>query len=125
MLPKRAMPEEINPLGKIEVSPIAIATVASHAALQAYGIVGMAPKNVLNGLTNILTRDPRQGVDVTHRAAGLVINLYVVVEFGTRVSTVANSLANSVRFNVESTFGLTVDEVNVHVQGLRISNTDA
>ena len=37
----------------------------------------------------------------------------------------ANSLANSVRFNVESTFGLTVDEVNVHVQGLRISNTDA
>ncbi len=125
MLPKRAMPEESNPLGKIEVSPIAIATVASHAALQAYGIVGMAPKNVLNGLTNILTRDPRQGVDVAHRAAGLVINLYVVVEFGTRVSTVANSLANSVRFNVESTFGLTVDEVNVHVQGLRISNTDA
>ena len=119
------MPEEINPLGKIEVSPIAIATVASHAALQAYGIVGMAPKNVLNGLTNILTRDPRQGVDVAHRAAGLVINLYVVVEFGTRVSSVANSLANSVRFNVESTFGLTVDEVNVHVQGLRISNTDA
>ncbi len=119
------MPEEINPLGRIEVSPIAIATVASHAALQAYGVVGMAPKNVFNGLTNILTRDPRQGVDVTHRAAGLVINLYVVVEFGTRVSTVANSLANSVRFNVESTFGLTVDEVNVHVQGLRISTPDA
>ena len=119
------MPEEINPLGRIEVSPIAIATVASHAALQAYGVVGMAPKNVFNGLTNILTRDPRQGVDVTHRAAGLVINLYVVVEFGTRVSTVANSLANSVRFNVESTFGLTVDEVNVHVQGLRISSPDA
>lgn len=119
------MPDEINPLGRIEVSPIAIATVASHAALQAYGVVGMAPKNVFNGLTNILTRDPRQGVDVTHRAAGLVINLYVVVEFGTRVSTVANSLANSVRFNVESTFGLTVDEVNVHVQGLRISSPDA
>ncbi len=119
------MPEEVNPLGKIEVSPVAIATVASHAALQAYGVVGMAPRNVFNGLTNILTRDPRQGVDVAQRAAGLVINLYVIVEFGTRVSTVANSLANSVRFNVESTFGLTVDEVNVHVQGLRISNTDA
>lgn len=85
----------------------------------------MAPKNVLNGLTNILTRDPRQGVEVTQRPAGLVINLYVVVEFGTRVSAVANSLSNSVRFNVESTFGLTVDEVNVHVQGLRISTPDA
>jgi uncharacterized alkaline shock family protein YloU len=119
------MSEERNPLGRIDVSPTAIATVASQTAMQAYGIVGMAPKNVLNGLTNILTRDPRQGVEVIQKQGGVVINLFVIVEFGTRISAVANSLSNAVRFNVEQTFGLTVEEVNVNIQGLRISNSDA
>ena len=116
--------EEHTLLGKIVISPIAIATVASHAALQSYGVVGMAAKNVVDGLTNILTRDPRHGVDVTFQGEAAVINVYVIVEYGTRVSMVASSLANSVRFNVEKILGLTVQEVNVHVQGLRISSTD-
>ncbi len=116
--------EEHNPLGKIEVSPHAVATIASQAALQSYGIVGMADKNVVDGLTNMLTRDPRHGVEVIVQGSAVVINLYVIVEFGTRISTVANSLANTVRFNVEKTLGLTVKEVNVHVQGLRVSHTD-
>ncbi len=119
------MSEERNPLGRIDVSPTAIATVASQTAMQAYGIVGMAPKSVLNGLTNILTRDPRQGVEVIQKPGGVIINLFVIVEFGTRISAVANSLSNAVRFNVEQTFGLTVEEVNVNIQGLRISNPDA
>ena len=37
---------------------------------------------------------------------------------------VARSAANTVRFNVEKTTGLHVTEVNVYVQGLRVSNTD-
>jgi uncharacterized alkaline shock family protein YloU len=116
--------EEHTLLGKIVISPNAIATVASHAALQSYGVVGMAAKNVMDGLTNIVTRDPRHGVDVTFHAEGLVIHVYVIVEYGTRVSTVASSLASAVRFNVEKTLGVNVSEVNVHVQGLRISSPD-
>jgi len=30
-------------LGKIEISPTAIATLAAQAVLQSYGVVGMAP----------------------------------------------------------------------------------
>lgn len=117
--------EEHTLLGKIVISPLAIATVASHAALQSYGVVGMAAKNVVDGLTNILTRDPRHGVEVTFQEEAVVINVYIIVEYGTRVSTVANSLSNTVRFNVEKVLGLKVREVNVHVQGLRISSPDA
>jgi uncharacterized alkaline shock family protein YloU len=116
--------EEQNSLGKVEVSPGAVATVASHAALHSYGIVGMAAKNVVDGLTNILTRDPRHGVEVMVQDGQVTINLYVIVEYGTRISAVASSVANSVQFNVEKILGLTVKEVNVHVQGLRISNSD-
>jgi len=48
----------------------------------------------------------------------------VIVEYGTRINSVAESVANTVRFHVEKALGLRVNTVNVHVAGLRISNTD-
>jgi uncharacterized alkaline shock family protein YloU len=38
---------------------------------------------------------------------------------------VASSVANSVRFQVERALGSPVGHVNIHVQGLRVSNPDA
>jgi uncharacterized alkaline shock family protein YloU len=116
---------ESNPLGRIEISPLAIATLASRAALQSYGVVGMAPKNVVDGLTNRLTHDPRHGVEVKIHGDEISLNLYIIVEYGTRISAVANSVANFVRFNVEKTLGVPVGDINIHVQGLRVSHTDA
>jgi len=112
-------------LGRIEISPHAIATLASQAVLQSYGVVGMAPKNVVDGLTNILTRDPRHGVEVVMRGGEITINLYIIVEYGTRISSVATSVANLVRFNVEKALGRPVGDINIYVQGLRVSHTDA
>ncbi len=51
----------------------------------------------------------------------ILIDLYVVVEYGTRISEVAQGIKNRVKFAVEHATGLTVAEVNVHVQGLRVS----
>lgn len=119
------MCEDSNLLGNIEISPTAIATIASQAVLHSYGVVGMAPKNKVNGLANRLARDPRHGVEVLVRADEIAINLYIIVEYGTRISSVASSVANTVRFHVERALGRPVGAINVHVQGLRVSNTDA
>jgi len=119
------MSEENNPLGNIEISPTAIATIASQAVLRSYGVVGMAAKNVVDGLTNMLTRDPRHGVEVHVNDSHISIDVYVIVEYGTRVSSVASSVSNAVRFQVEKALGSPVGDINVHVQGLRVSNTDA
>src|SRR6185503_1896025 len=121
------MTSETTNLGRIEISPQAIATLASQATLQSYGVVGMAPKNVVDGLANALRmmKDPRQGVEVVVNGEDITINLYIIVEYGTRIASVATSVTNSVRFSVEKSLGLPVGDVNVHVQGLRVSNTDA
>lgn len=116
---------ETNALGQIHVAPQAIATIASQAVLQSYGVVGMAPKNVVDGLANILTRDPRHGIEVLVNGADITINLYIIIEYGTRIASVANSVANAVRFNVEKAVGVPVGDINVHVQGLRVSNASA
>jgi uncharacterized alkaline shock family protein YloU len=50
-----------------------------------------------------------------------VIDVYVVIEYGTRIASVANSLINGVRYSVEQSTGVPVRRVNIHVQGLRVS----
>jgi uncharacterized alkaline shock family protein YloU len=47
-----------------------------------------------------------------------------VVEYGTRIKSITNSVVNSVKYNVEKTVGVPVRRINVHVRGLRISDMD-
>jgi uncharacterized alkaline shock family protein YloU len=118
------MDQENNPNGNIFVSHRAIATIAYQTTLSSYGIVGMAPKNIVDGLTNVIVKDPAYGVDVEYDGIKIVIGLFIIVEYGIRIKSVAATVANQVRYQVEKAIGLPVAEVNVHVRGLRISNPD-
>lgn len=118
------MSDEITPLGSVRISPRAIATIAYHSALQSYGVVGFTSKNLVDGLTNVIVKDPTLGVEVGYDGKNINIELYVIIEYGTRIKSVASSVRNTVRYNVEKALGMPVNEVNVHVQGLRISNFD-
>ncbi len=113
-----------NPLGNIFVSHRAIATIASQAALLSYGVVGLAAKNLAEGLAQALTKDPMLGVTINFDGKKVDIDLFIIVEYGTRIKSVASSVEDNVRFQVEKALGLPVETVNVHVRGLRISDTD-
>jgi uncharacterized alkaline shock family protein YloU len=111
-------------LGRIEVSPTAIASIAGQAVTSTYGVVGIAPKNLAHGLIDVFRRDARHGVDVHVRDDQIIIDVHVIVEYGTRIASVAKSIMNLVKFNVERALGVPVVQVNVHVERLRISNLD-
>src|SRR5687767_6744911 len=85
--------------GRIEISPLAIARIASHVVLQSYGVVGMAAPNLASDLAWTLTRDPNRGIEVHASGDEVVIDLYVIIEYGTRITAVATSLINAVRFS--------------------------
>ena len=113
-----------NPLGNIFVSYRAIATVACQSALSSYGVVGLSAKNLAEGLVQVIVKDPTLGVDVRFLGKSIQIDLFIIVEYGTRIKSVASSVSDNVRYQVEKTIGLPVNQVNVHVRGLRISNPD-
>ena len=118
------MGEDTTSLGGIHISPNAVATIAYHATLQSYGVVGLAPKNLADGIVSTITREPSRGITVRYKGEDIDIDINIVVEYGTRINSVAESVANTVRFNVEKALGLHINTVNVHVAGLRISDTD-
>jgi uncharacterized alkaline shock family protein YloU len=116
------MGEETTSLGGIHISPNAIASIAYHATLESYGVVGLAPKNFAEGVALTITREPARGVSVRFDGQNIDIDIYVIVEYGTRITSVADSVASTVRYNVETAIGMPVHEVNVHVAGLRVSD---
>jgi uncharacterized alkaline shock family protein YloU len=118
------MTDEKTPIGSIHVAPRAIATIAYHAAMESYGVVGLTSKNLVDGLAQVLVKDPTKGVFVYYDGEQINIDLYVVIEYGTRIKSVAGSVTNTVRYHVEKTLGVPVNDINVHVQGLRVSNVD-
>lgn len=107
--------------GRIDISKAAVATIANRAVNQCYGVVGMANKNLVRGLSAILSRDNRRGIEVTIEEEEIVVDVYVIVEYGTRIRTVAESIQNTVKYHVEKTMGTPVRAVNVYVHGLRLS----
>ncbi len=110
---------ESTRLGKIEISPTAIASLANHAVLKSYGVVGMSSRN----LAPLLGRDSKRGVKVQIENGEIVIGLYVIIEYGTRISEVAYNIMENVKFTVEKALGVPVAQVNVHVRGLRVSES--
>ena len=118
------MTEDTKTLGGIHISPNAVATIAYHATLSSYGVVGLAARNLADGLVKTITRDPSRGITVRYNGEDIDIEIHVIVEYGTRISSVAESVSNTVRFHVEKALGLKVNSVNIHVAGLRVSNTD-
>jgi uncharacterized alkaline shock family protein YloU len=113
-----------NVQGKIYIAHKAIASIASESALSSYGVVGLAAKNLAESISRVLVKDPILGVDISFLGNEIVLDVYIVVEYGTRIKSVASSVAENIKYRVEKATGLVVHAVNIHVRGLRISNTD-
>ncbi|OGO12259.1 MAG: hypothetical protein A2032_07210 [Chloroflexi bacterium RBG_19FT_COMBO_49_13] len=118
------MNNDNSPHGRVTISPRAIATIAYNAARQSYGVVGLTSKNLMEGITQVIVKDPTNGIEVKYDGKTISIDIYVIIEYGTRIKSVASSVSNTVKFNVEKALGMPVEQVNVHVRGLRVSDTD-
>lgn len=103
-----------------------VASIVAHAANESYGVVGMAARGLRDGIAERLNRENAyRGVQVNVQPDGIVVELYVIVEYGTRISEVAHQLMSAVRYNLEKTLGLPVLAVNVNVQGIHMEQDSA
>ncbi|TDF98301.1 Asp23/Gls24 family envelope stress response protein [Paenibacillus piri] len=110
--------------GKVWVTEHVIAVLAGSAALDCYGLVGMASRNQLkDGIAELLRQDNlSRGVEVHRDVQGTTtIDLYIIVSYGTSISVVAGNVQTKVKYVLNEVAGLQVDAVNIFVQGVRVS----
>lgn len=112
-------------LGVIDISTTAVTTIANQAINQCYGVVGMANKNLANGIANLLSRDSKRGIEVAIENGEITIDVYVIVEYGVRIRAVAESIQHTVKFHVEKALNMPVNAVNVYIQGLRMGKENS
>ncbi len=113
-----------NELGRVHISKEVIANIAGLAAMECYGLVGMSSKKIQDGLAELLGRENlSRGIAVNSEGEKLVIDLYVIVEYGTNINEVANNIIDKVAFTMKNILGLQVSKINVYVQGVRIGET--
>ncbi len=117
---------EAEKLGRVEVSPEAIASIASEAVLEkSYGVVGLAAQRLRGGRAEMLRPEQyRDGIKIRFDGDEIILDLYVIIEYGLKVSEVAHNIMSNVKFEVERHLGRPVAEVNVNVQGLRQTAED-
>ena len=118
--------EITNEYGSIDISNDVIATLAGGAAVECYGIVGMASKHqVRDGIAEILGRDNySKGVIVSQNEGVLDVDMYIIVSYGTKISEIANNVQSAVKYTLEQSLKLKVNAVNIYIHGVRVINDD-
>ena len=111
----------VNKIGEIRISDDVLATLAGKAAVGCYGIVGMASKRATDGLIELLGSDNlSKGIKVLSQGNEIVIDLFIIVEYGISIAAVAQNVIDTVKYTVEKLTGTTVKKVNIKVEGVRV-----
>lgn len=108
--------------GKILINEDVIATYAGSVAVECFGIVGMAAVNMKDGLVKLLKRDYlTHGISVAVEADNqITIDFHVIIAYGVSINTVSENLTDTVRYKVESFTGMTINKINIYVEGVRV-----
>lgn len=107
--------------GQIVIDEEVIAKYAGINALECFGIVGMASVNMKDGLVKLLKRDNIcKGVHVKMNDNKIQIDFHIIVVYGVSIATVTENLIQSVKYRVETFTNMTVEKINIFVEGVRI-----
>ena len=116
------MPSQIkNEYGTITIDNEVIARIAGLAAMDCYGIVGMAARSVKDGLVRLLKMESlTRGIVLEINENALSIRLHIIVEYGTNIPAIAGSLTDMVKYKVEEYVGMNVEKIEIFVDGIRV-----
>jgi len=105
-------------LGSVRVADEVVSIIAGLAATEVSGIAGMSG-GIVGGIAEILGRKNfSKGVKVEVGEREAAVDLYIIVKYGVRIPDVALQAQENVKQAIETMTGLSVVEVNVHVQGV-------
>jgi uncharacterized alkaline shock family protein YloU len=110
-------------LGRISISPEAVAQVVARVVAECYGVVGIrAPGPTRERVTRLLPRSRMtRGIVVRNLDGAVSLDLYVVVEYGLNLAEVAATVRSQVVYELERLTGLRVGSVDVHIQDVKRS----
>lgn len=107
--------------GVVEVDEGVIKDMIGYIALTNYGVSGMASPSITDGIAKMLPRARlRKGIVLHNHETSVAVELYIIVQYGVNVATVAENLADTVRYALEEYLQIDVEDISVNIQGVKI-----
>ena len=111
---------KLDKYGNVKIADDVVAIIAEIAAREVQGVFSMSG-GIADSITEILgKKNPSKGVKVEVGEKEAAIDLYIVVDYGVRIPDVSWQIQENVKKTVETMTGLTVVEVNIHIQGVNM-----
>lgn len=109
-----------NNLGQIEINKHVLAQLTYKAATESYGLVGFSSKS--KGIVELLKgENATKGVNIVElNDKEIDIEIFVILQYGTNITTVANNIIERIKYTIETYSGIKVNQVTVSVQGIRV-----
>ena len=109
-------------LGMISIDSEVIARYAGSTAVECFGIVGMAAVSMKDGLVKLLKKESlTKGIQVGISDENkITLNFHVIVAYGVSISAVTDNLISNVKYKVEEFTGMSVDKINIYIEGVRV-----
>lgn len=106
--------------GNINIAEDVVAAIAANAVLDTEGVAALAniPGKEIQELW--AKKAAPKGVKLVNDENGLKLDVYILVRMGSAVNKVGSAVQQNVSSVVESTTGITVAEVNVHIGGVQL-----
>lgn len=107
-------------LGKVEIAPEVIEVITGIAASEIEGLSTMRGNFATGVVERFGKKSHSKGVKVELTETGVLIDLYVVLDFGVSIPKVAEKLQMNIRQALKNMTALDAEEVNVHVVGIEM-----
>ena len=109
-----------NEKGSVNVSTNVYTDIVGTAAINCFGVKGMAARSVTDGVYHLLRKESMsKGVRVEfHEDETISIDLHIMVDSGINLSAVGASIISEVRYVVEKCTGTQVRAVNVFIDSM-------
>lgn len=112
---------EPAPKGQVKISNEVLARMVGFAAMECYGVVGMANPSPAAAVAQLLGRGKlAKGVIIDSSEGWVAVDLYVVIEYGTNLAEVSRNLQNKVRYELESRAQVEVRDIAIHVERVKV-----
>ena len=113
-----------NGYGSVKISNDVVAIIAGVAATEIEGVAGMSG-GITGGITEMLgMKNLSKGVKVEVGDSEAAIDLFIVVEYGSKIADLGEKVQENVKSTVETMTGLNVVEVNINIQGVNFSTEE-
>lgn len=110
-----------NKFGQVTISIDAIATVVGEAALECYGVIGIANRSQVHEVIGeILKKDSfAKGIVINKEKNGYSLSLYLIVAKNVKITEVLTEVQKKVKYDLEKAFGIKVFKLNVYAQDFK------